>query len=287
MDYEIRQLLFDDGDVSLQKVVDLQNAVYEGSHIFNVNKFRQWYLKNPMGNVISFNAFYGDELVAHYACIPYKMEIAGRVVTGLFDMATVTHPDHRGKGLFKKLAKVTYDFAKEQGYEFVLGVANANSFSGYMKYFPFTFVGQLEVKIGFGTKIMSDGEKTFKVHWDKDSFNWRLNTCKANYSRKNNSIIGYLIFTSPISASRSILSTDRSSMLMSPIAHSISISLAETPKNIGISKSTLKRYFFKRRTFRHRYCQLIVDAMHKSVHMIGAAAFFLSVYGSYVARTAS
>lgn len=190
MDYEIRQLLFDDGDVSLQKVVDLQNAVYEGSHIFNVNKFRQWYLKNPMGNVISFNAFYGDELVAHYACIPYKMEIAGRVVTGLFDMATVTHPDHRGKGLFKKLAKVTYDFAKEQGYEFVLGVANANSFPGYMKYFPFTFVGQLEVKIGFGTKIMCDGEKTFKVHWDKDSFNWRLNTCKANYSRKNNSIIG-------------------------------------------------------------------------------------------------
>ena len=56
MDYEIKQLLFDDGDVSLQKVVDLQNIVYEGSHTFKVKGFRQWYLNNPMGKVISFNA---------------------------------------------------------------------------------------------------------------------------------------------------------------------------------------------------------------------------------------
>ncbi len=190
MDYEIKQLLFDDGDVSLQKVVDLQNIVYEGSHTFNTDGFRQWYLNNPMGKVISFNAFYGDKLVAHYACIPYKMEIGGRVTTGLFDMATVTHPDHRGKGLFKKLATTTYEYAKEQGFEFVLGVANANSFPGYMKYFPFTFVGQLEVKMGLGTKIESDGDKTYKVFWDKDSFNWRLKCDTANYSGEGHALLG-------------------------------------------------------------------------------------------------
>lgn len=190
MEYTIRQLLFDDGDVSLQKVVDLQNKVYEGKHTFSVAGFRQWYLNNPMGKVISFNAFYSEELVAHYACIPYKMEIEGRVVMGLFDMATVTHPDHRGKGLFKKLAQTTYDYAKTNGFEFVLGVANANSFPGYMKYFPFTFVGQLEVKMGFGTRITTDGKKTYKVYWDKDSFNWRLKCDAANYIRKGQSILG-------------------------------------------------------------------------------------------------
>lgn len=190
MDYEIKQLHFDDGDVSLQKVVNLQNIVYEGRYTFKIDGFKQWYLNNPMGRVISFNAFYGEELVAHYACIPYKMEIDGRVILGLLDMATVTHPDHRGKGLFKKLAQTTYDYAKTNGFEFVLGVANANSFPGYMKYFPFTFVGQLEVKMGFGTRITSNGEKAYKVFWDKDAFNWRLNTCKANYSRKGKSLLG-------------------------------------------------------------------------------------------------
>lgn len=190
MEYEIKQLYFDDGEISMQKVVNLQNIVYEGKHVFDSQGFKQWYLENPMGKVISFNAFLGDELVAHYACVPYKMEIGGRIVTGLLDMATVTHPNHRGKGLFKKLAQTTYDYAKEKGFEFVLGVANANSFPGYMKYFPFTFVGQLEVKMGLGTDIESDGDKMYKVYWDKESFNWRLNTCAANYSCKNNSILG-------------------------------------------------------------------------------------------------
>lgn len=190
MDYEIRQLYFDDDDISLQQLVDLQNLVYEGKHTFKKDGFRQWYLNNPMGKVISFNAFYGEELIAHYACIPYKMEIDGRAVLGLFDMATVTHPNHRGKGLFKKLAQTTYDYAKNNGYEFVLGVANANSFPGYMKYFPFTFVGQLDVKIGMGTNIIAESDKSFKVYWNRDSFNWRLNTCRANYSRKGKSILG-------------------------------------------------------------------------------------------------
>lgn len=190
MEYTIKQLHYDDGDFSLQRVVDLQNIVYEGKHTFSVKGFKQWYINNPMGRVISFNAFYGDELVAHYACIPYKMEIEGRIVAGLFDMATVTHPDHRGKGLFKKLAQTTYDYAKEHGFEFVLGVANANSYPGYMKYFPFTYIGRLEVKIGLGTQIKCDGEKTFKVYMDDDIFNWRLDTCKANYSRNGNALLG-------------------------------------------------------------------------------------------------
>ena len=190
MEYTIKQLFFDDGDVSLQKVVDLQNIVYKGKHTFRVDGFRRRYLENPLGRVISFNAFYGDELVAHYACIPYAMNIGGRKSVGLFDMATVTHPEHRGKGLFKRLAKITYEYAKEQGFEFVLGVANANSFPGYMKYFPMTFVGPLEVRMGFGLKIFPDASKEYSVYYDKAIFEWRLRCGRANYSRVKNAVLG-------------------------------------------------------------------------------------------------
>ena len=190
MDYEIRLLDFNDEISSLQKIVDLQNVVYEGKHKFRIESFRERYLNNPMGKVISFNAFYNDEIVAHYACVPYKMKIDGRVVLGLFDIATATHPDHRGKGLFKTLAKTTFQYAKENGFEFILGVANANSFPGYMKHFPFTFVGQLDVRLGWGTDIIPDGEKHFSIHWDVDAFNWRLKCCKANYSREKDCAIG-------------------------------------------------------------------------------------------------
>ena len=190
MEYEIKQLKFDDGEVSLKQLVNLQNIVYEGKHSFNIEGFKRWYVDNPMGRVISFNAFYNNELVAHYACIPIKMMIEDRVVLGLLDMATVTHPNHRGKGLFKKLARITYDYAKENGFEFVIGVANANSFPGYMKYFPYEFISKLDVKIGIGNTIKYNKNKLFSTYWDKESLEWRLSIRNNQYYISNNNIYG-------------------------------------------------------------------------------------------------
>lgn len=190
MEYQIKLLRFDDGDTSLNKLVKLQNIVYEGAKYFTTEGFKRWYVNNPMGNVISFNAFYEDEIVAHYACIPIKMMIDGRVVLGLLDMATVTHPNHRGKGLFTKLAKTTFDYAAKNGFEFVVGVANANSFPGYMKHFPFRFISKLDVKIGFGGKVLTDKNKTFSTYWDKESLDWRLAIRDNNYFSVKNSIYG-------------------------------------------------------------------------------------------------
>lgn len=187
MDYEIKLLHFDDNGFSLQQVADLQHIVYaDRGGGPNAERLKFWYLDNPMGPAVSFNAFAGDQLVAHYACVPVKMLIDGKISSGLMDMATVTHPDHRGKGLFKTLASTTFDHVKQMGYEFVVGVANANSFPGYMKYFPFTFVGQLDVKWGWGDIILP--EKTFSGYWDADALKWRFS--KQAYTRWNNAVYG-------------------------------------------------------------------------------------------------
>ncbi len=189
MEYQIKRLLFDDGIESLQKVVDLQSIVYAGSnHEFSVDGFKHLYVDNPSGRVISFNAFHGNDLVAHYACIPIKMNIADKLVLGLLDIATVTHPDHRGKGLFKTLAQTTFDYAKENSYGFILGVANANSIHGYMKYFNFTLVSKLMVKYGWGTDIKSASDKTYSVYWNEELLNWRLS--KQEYAINKTSIVG-------------------------------------------------------------------------------------------------
>lgn len=183
MGYEIRQLFFNDNGLSLKKVADLQNIVYaDQGKKFTPQDLSFWYLENPMGKVISYNVFNDDDLVAHYACIPIKMNIENMVVSGLLDMATVTHPDHRGKGLFIKLAKTTYDQAKKQGFRFVIGVANANSFPGYMKYFNFTFISQLEVKWGWGEIDIPC--KTFSGYWTKESLDWRLGKSIYSYTKE-------------------------------------------------------------------------------------------------------
>lgn len=183
-EYEIRLCDYAD-PAMMRKLLELQNVVYAGQHTFTEATFKFWYLDNPLGTVISFNAWKDGEMVAHYACIPVQMKIGGRVVRGLLDMATVTHPQHRGKGLFKTLAKTTYDYASQQGYEFVVGVANDNSYPGYIKYFPFTDVGSLEVKIGIGRNIQQNGDKTFSGYWDADAFAWRASRERYSYFKNS------------------------------------------------------------------------------------------------------
>lgn len=169
---EIRQTPFDT-EHELEQLVELQNIVYKerGLH-FTCDTFRFWYLNNPLGRVLAFGAFDGDKMVAHYACIPIQMMIAGTNTNGILSMAVVTHPDYRGRGLFRTLAAATYDLAKQKGYDFVVGVANANSFPGFMKYFPFQFIGRLEVKWGWGDIIIPT--KTFYRAWTPETIAWRV-----------------------------------------------------------------------------------------------------------------
>jgi GNAT superfamily N-acetyltransferase len=170
----------------LNQLVDLQDIVYSDKRkSFSANVFRHWYLQNPNGDVISFNAFDGGKIIAHYACVPIKMNIGGEVHSGLLDMATVTHPSYRGKGLFRTLAKTTYDYAASNGFDFVIGVANENSFPGYMKYFDFKFVSKLDVKIGIGKIKLPSNIKTFSVLWDDISSDWRLDSASYFFYKNN------------------------------------------------------------------------------------------------------
>lgn len=184
---QIYQTTFDSNN-EIKQLVDLQNIVYQhrGIH-FSVDGFKYWYKENPVGEVVSYSAFDQGRMVAHYACIPTQMKIDNRVVNGVLSMAVVTHPDYRGKGLFKILAQKTYDKAKELGYEFVVGVANANSFPIFMRNFPFTYIGQLDVKWGWG-RIQIPTNKTFSHYWNLQSLQWRLK--KSKYSKYNDNAFG-------------------------------------------------------------------------------------------------
>lgn len=178
-------------ETELKSLVELQDKVYEQRGLkFSVDSFRHWYVENPLGPAVSFNAFDGDKMIAHYACVPTEMLIEDRVAKGLLSMATVTHPDYRGQGLFKSLAARTFECAKEEGYEFVVGVANANSFPGFMKHFPFTFIKRLDVKFGLGTKIYPFDSPSFVPYWTKERVIWRSKRHKEDYSIGNSCIIG-------------------------------------------------------------------------------------------------
>ncbi len=74
-----------------------------------------------------------NEPAAYYGVFPIKAQINNKEILVSQSGDTMTHPDHRGKGLFITLAKMTYELAKKEGVEFIFGFPNENSYPGFVK----------------------------------------------------------------------------------------------------------------------------------------------------------
>lgn len=187
-DYRIEQVKVD--DASLRETQALLQLVFEE----HADKFRFEYLKwqyadNPVGPIVGFNAYMGDVLAAHYVTMPIYMNIEGKKTLGVLSLNTATHPDHRGKRLFSILAERTYQYATENGYKFVIGVANANSTHGFIKNLNFKLIGPLTFKIGIGTSIYPKRDYTFTRYWDKELMAWRLKNPSMEYFKNSDLIV--------------------------------------------------------------------------------------------------
>ncbi|PVW16475.1 GNAT family N-acetyltransferase [Marixanthomonas spongiae] len=168
---------------ALARYSRLLSGVFTTTDKFTPAYLRWQYEENPMGNVVGYDAFYEGNLAGHYVTIPVRYTINGTPLKGLLSLNTATHKDHRGKGLFTKLATKTYEEATALGYDFVIGVANQNSTPGFIKKLGFYLVAPLDVKFGVG-HIRYDKETTYTVQplWTQAALQWRLANPHAAYA---------------------------------------------------------------------------------------------------------
>ncbi len=142
--------------------------------------YLEWlYTKNPDGMVIGFDAWYGDDLVAHCASIPREAVFNGKTQKIILTLNTATHPKHRSKGLFTLLAKASYDKARSEGFNAVIAVANSNSTPGFIKKLDFQLITPLSIYIGVGKfniiREKLERSDCFRLNWNKKQLTWRLN----------------------------------------------------------------------------------------------------------------
>ena len=146
--YEIRSI-----DLSDQGIADasqLLNSVFPWAKWLTPGYLHWEYNLNPLGPAVGFNAYLDGDLAGHYVVQPIKANLFGTITKGLLSMNTATHPNHQRKNLFTTLAEKTYDAAREEEYEFVIGVANANSTPGFVRRLGFQLVRPLDAKMGLG-----------------------------------------------------------------------------------------------------------------------------------------
>jgi GNAT superfamily N-acetyltransferase len=155
------------------------------------SEFLSWqYDLNPAGKVVGYDAYFGEELAAHYVTIPVLYVQNGKQIKGLLSLNTATHPKHQGKKLFTKLAEKTYELGTQLGYQFVIGVANQNSTHGFITKLGFKLVSPLEVVMYLG-KIgtVEPASNFFQSHWTKELAEWRLKNPFTSYYRNGKGII--------------------------------------------------------------------------------------------------
>ncbi len=191
MEYRIEQMSAT--DKSIAEVKELLHITFPNRAEKFSNEYLKWqYADNPRGEVIAFNAYDKEGvLAAHYAVIPVEMLIDGKVTKGVLSLNTATHPNHRGKRLFTILAERTYSRAQEMGRKFVIGVANANSTHGFLKNLGFYLIAPLEVKVGVGSPFMTSSyDKKNHIFYDEEAMRWRLRCPYFSYSYKGDTIYG-------------------------------------------------------------------------------------------------
>lgn len=170
---------------TLAEILKLLQQVFPKSSKFSMEYLKWQYIENPVGTIVGFNAYYENLLAAHYAAMPIYMNVNGKKIKGLLSLNTATHPDHRGKKLFSILANETYQYAANNEFEFVIGVANANSTHGFLKNLGFYLIAPLIVKVGFG-KICFRDNYDFSRFWDQELVEWRMKNPAACYYQTKN-----------------------------------------------------------------------------------------------------
>ena len=142
---------------------------------FSIANLAWLYIENPDGMALGFDAFDGDQLVAHYVCIPTKILCTDGPLRALLSLNTATLPSYQGRGLFIQLAQATFEAAKQFGYACIYGVANQNSTPGFVQKLGFSLVAPLQVLLGIGRykPPTSNFPLQFQRSWSSSSLTWR------------------------------------------------------------------------------------------------------------------
>lgn len=176
-DYQFRPAL---SHASIPDYVELFQSSFADDKL-NAGYLRWQYQDNPHGQVIGVDAYAGGKLAAHYAIIPRRYRLGAETFSAALSVNTATHPDHQGKGLFTRLATETYEIAKAQGVQFVVGAANANSVGGFLRKLEFISLGQIRLYAAFAA--VRAQEAALDIDLDPAWLAWRFRNPSRTYGR--------------------------------------------------------------------------------------------------------
>ena len=170
--------------------IDLFRTVFPSFKV-SIDYLRWLYLENPLGTFVGFDAMEHGKVVAHYACIPTRIE--GHSQLSLLALNTATDKSYQSRGLLKVIANATYS-RYQKDFSNVIGVANAQAVGALTRHLGFKHLGNLDLRFG---KVAS-GRLGRRIYTSED-LDWRaknpLRPLKVSYLSKSFALTSVYPFT--------------------------------------------------------------------------------------------
>lgn len=148
-------------------------------------EYWRWrYAKSPFGEGIIKLVFANGKLIGHYAVTPMDILVDNRPLRAVFSLHTMTHPDFQKQGIFTFLAEEVYKKCQSEGFGFVYGFPNENSYHGFTNKLGWTGFGKmssLEKNLDAETKAATKAGNIHEIDRFDDGVNVLWNTVKAGY----------------------------------------------------------------------------------------------------------
>lgn len=162
----------------LSNYVDFYRICFPNATHLSIAYLQWLYKDNPSGEFIGADAYSGNEVIGQVVAVPSDYFLNGRLVRGLLAVNVAVHPKFQGRHLFKQLGLKMCEYGAEDGYEFVIGVANAAATPGWTRQMGFQLVQPLDARIGLGDIDINLDASTkleqFKRVWSDQSLGWRI-----------------------------------------------------------------------------------------------------------------
>lgn len=122
----------------------LRASLGEGDLPRSTEIWKYKHVENPFGESLVLLAFEEEKIIGVRAFMRWQWQRKGHQFQSFRAVDTATHPEHQGKGVFKKLTLKAIEIAEEEGNRFIFNTPNEKSRPGYLK-MGWKPAGKLEV----------------------------------------------------------------------------------------------------------------------------------------------
>ena len=122
---------------------------------------------NPFGKSYGLLAWDKQKIVGVRMFMFWEFRKANKILRAIRPVDTITHPEHRGKGIFKKLTLQGLEDCRGD-YDFVFNTPNTKSFPGYIKMGWDKYDKDLFFKIALTLNLKKKGSIQLLTHKEVD-----------------------------------------------------------------------------------------------------------------------